>query len=163
MHAIFLLALNLFFLHDFHVSQCRIDYKEAEKALQISLNLFLEDVEWALEKQGHKKLRLGSAREHPEADQLIFDYIQEHLRLWVQGELLELTWVGREPADDPEGMWCYLEVKNVRRLPDLTIENTLLLEVLSDQKNMVTVNHPPHQEVLLVFTQGQTTEKLSWK
>ena len=59
--------------HDFHLSKCDIIYSAEEKAIQISLQLFIDDLELALAAEGHEDLGICTSKESDSADKIIHD------------------------------------------------------------------------------------------
>ena len=60
-------------LHAFHISKTDMVFQPAEKSMQITMHIFIDDLESALEKQGKSKLFIGSERENQEANNLIIN------------------------------------------------------------------------------------------
>ena len=125
--------------HDFHISKCLIEYSEEAQAIQFSLHLFIDDVALALAEKHDGKLHLCTKLEVENAEIYLYQYLQENIQIQIDDKPLTINWIGKEPADDMEGMWCYLEVPNVGDFSTISITNELLTEVLDDQQNMVQV------------------------
>lgn len=125
--------------HDFHLSKCEVEYNLEEKAVQISLQIFIDDLELALTTAGTEKLYLFTKKEHPDAQQYIIDYIYEKLKIEVDEQLVEFQYLGNEMSDDLAAVWCYLEIPGVSIQSQFAIENTLLFEVFEDQRNLTKV------------------------
>lgn len=141
-------------IHDFHVSKCVVDFKPQEEALQISLHLFIDDLEEALRQQGHHDLLICTERESKQAESIMKSYLQQHLQLYVNDKASTFTFIGKEMSDDLSGVWCYLEITGVETLNALKVKNNLLFEIFDDQKNIVSIIGPNHQATLL-FQEGQ--------
>ena len=56
LNGLFLLLNSFNVDHDIHLSTCLIEYNQVEKALQITLHIYIDDLEDALELEGHKDL-----------------------------------------------------------------------------------------------------------
>ena len=61
--------------HDFHLSKCDIIYSTEEKAFQISLQLFIDDLEIALAAEGHENLGICTPNESDKAETIIHESI----------------------------------------------------------------------------------------
>ncbi len=133
------LALVLVFgpLHEFHLSLMEIDHNTEKKTLQIAVKLFTDDLTVALEKPGGVKLHIGTPNEPPKANELIANYLKQHVLLKVNGKDVVFNYLGKEAETD--ATWCYLEVQNVAKVQTLEVQNTLLLESFDDQTNMVNL------------------------
>jgi len=145
-------------LHEFHVSKCLIEYRPDEKAIQISLHLFIDDVEEALRQQGADKLFLCSEKESKQAVTYLERYLQQALQLKLDGKARFFRFVGKEASDDWMGMWCYLEVMDVSAFQELSLTNAILTEVFSDQKNIVSIVGPNHKKSALLFHKQKTQQ-----
>jgi hypothetical protein len=144
-------------VHDFHVSKCLIEYRPDEQALQISLHLFIDDLEYALEQRGQKDLYICTAREKESADKIIAAYLARKLSLEVNNRKHAFEFIGKEVSDDLSGIWCYLEITNIKELKALSIHNSILLEIFDDQKNIVSLTGP-NQRGTLLLQKGNDTE-----
>jgi len=147
--------------HDFHVSKCLVEYNEEQAALQISLHLFIDDLEDALSRRGHDQLFICTKRESELADSLIHQYLADRLQLKVNNSKAQFQFIGKEISDDLMAAWCYLEITGVQELNQLEVSNRILLEVFDDQKNILSVTGPSHQATLL-FQRGQERKKVKF-
>ncbi len=147
--------------HDFHLSKCLIRYNEAEQSLQISLHIFLDDLEEALRRQGAPAPFLGTEREAESAETHLLAYLRQHFRLRVNGQGRDYEFIGKECADDLAAVWCYLEIKAVQTLQELEITNSLLLEVFDDQKNLVSIQGPGNKQGMVVLQKGAIVKKVA--
>jgi hypothetical protein len=128
--------------HAYHISKTDMVFKPSEKTVQITMHIFIDDLELALEKQGQAKLFIGSEREKKEADGLIYNYLKKNLALHINGNKADYTWVGKENTSDKQALWVYLEITKVKQVKNIKVENRLLTELYADQKNIVQVNVP---------------------
>ena len=141
--------------HDFHLSKCDIHYNIDESALQISLNLFIDDLETALSREGNDSLSICTPKEVVHADSLIHDYIMRHLRVKVDNADVELGWVGKEISEDFAAVWTYLEITNVNPQKIIEIENDLLMEIFEDQQNLVKLVMDKKRRAFFLFNYGE--------
>lgn len=148
--------------HAFHVSKCLIEYNTAESAIQISLHVFIDDTEAALRLQGIDQLYICTAKEAVTADDHIAAYLTKKLRLEVNGQVVTPVYLGKEVTEDFAGMWCYLEVTDIKDMQELTIENEILMDAFEDQKNIINVIGPRNQSEMFLFQKGESREKLAF-
>ena len=66
-------------------------------------------------------------------------YLLEDFSIEVNGALLELSYLGKEPESD--AIWCYLESSRVEAPETIKIQNVLLTEYFLDQVNIIQVYH----------------------
>ncbi|MCB0570086.1 MAG: hypothetical protein KDC66_10000 [Phaeodactylibacter sp.] len=148
--------------HAFHISKCLIDYNEAEQSLQMSMHIFLDDLEEALRRQGSGKLYLCTPKETPDAEKQLAAYLEQHFRLRVNGKQQAFEFIGKEVSDDLAAVWCYLEITGVANLKALEVANDILMELYSDQKNVVSINGPGHKQGMLLLQKGNTVRQATF-
>lgn len=149
-------------LHAFHISKTDMVFKPAEKSMQITMHIFIDDLEEALEKQGKSKLFIGTERESPEANNLIVNYLQRNFSIQLNNKQVAYTWVGKEPTKDKQALWVYLEIKNIREVRNISVENRVLTEVFADQKNIVQVNIPSKKQGYFLLSKSKTMDSASF-
>ena len=126
--------------HEFHVSKTEIDYNGSEKALQITLHIFLDDLELSMQRQGAQKQFLCTEKELPGADSVYLAYLKNNFQLEINdGQAVDYQWVGKEISNDLAAVWTYIEVPNVTTLRDIKVRNSIILDVHDDQKNIVQI------------------------
>ena len=67
--------------HDFHVSKCLIKYDENSESIQISMHIFLDDLENAIAKRGGPSLFIGTKKEAQNAGDFIIEYIVDQFKI----------------------------------------------------------------------------------
>lgn len=149
----FLTLLFIFFIgssfsnknivHDIHVTKCNIDFAEQEKSLQITLHIYLDDLEADIKKGGvEERLQLCTEKEHQDGDKILLEYFQKKFSIEVNQQPVTYTFLGKEPTEDLLGGWFYLEVKDVESLKDLKINYSILNKLYSDQQAIIKVKGP---------------------
>lgn len=133
----YLLLIANLWVHPFHVSVSDIKYKEDKKAIQISMRIFLDDLELALQEfSGDDKLDITDQAYWGAVKDNLRPYVLERFKAWNEKDkAYEISYVGAEKEDDV--MWCYIEIEKVKKLKKVTIQNTILHEVWADQENLV--------------------------
>ncbi len=159
---ILLFALSVLW-HQYHFSQTDMVFKEKEKTLQITAHIFIDDLELALEKRGQTKLFVGTERETKQANDLIFNYLKEKLKININKKKQNIVWIGKETANDKQAIWVYLEVQNVKSITDFGVENTILTELFADQKNIVRLTVPNQKLGYFTLDRQQTSGSLQFK
>ena len=149
-------------LHAFHISKTDMTFKPAEKMLQLTMHLFIDDLEIALEKQGNKKLFVGTEREISNTNDLIFKYLQSNFKLKLNTKDAAYQWVGKEATSDKQALWVYLEIKNLKDLRNIFVENKVMTEVFNDQKNIVQVNVPSKKQGYFLLDRNKTSDSASF-
>ena len=149
-------------LHAFHISKTDMVFQPAEKSMQITMHIFIDDLEVALEKQGKSKLFVGTERESQEANNLIINYLKNNFNVHINNKQTPYTWVGKETTKDKQALWLYLEIKNIREVRNISVENRVLTEVFTDQKNIVQVNIPTKKQGYFLLSKNKTMDSASF-
>ena len=132
-----LLVLGAWVMHEFYVSITEIRYNAQRERFEISMRIFPDDLDRALLERNGIRTQLATALEHDLADSLLMLYLLEDFSLEVDGEALELTYLGKEAESN--AIWCYLE-SSVRSAPEtIQIRNRILTEYFPDQVNIIQV------------------------
>lgn len=147
-------------IHEFHLSRTTINYNSAEQSLQLTMNVFLDDLELALQRYGADSLYLCNERERADGEDYIYAYLTDHLTLTVDNKLILPRWVGKEQTEDLAGVWCYLEVPNLPSFRTIDVENTIMIELYDDQKNMTNLQLDKKRVTDVLFTSKKTSETL---
>lgn len=148
--------------HQFHLSKAMVKYNEAETAVQISLHLFIDDLEYALKHQGADSLYIGTDKENEKSNLYIEKYLSERLNIFVDDKNLEFKFLGKELSEDLIAIWVYLEAYEVKEFKKVEIQNSILTEVFEDQRNIMNVTAYGIEEYLLLDIEV-AKQKLSWK
>ncbi len=149
-------------LHAFHISKTDMVFKPAEKSVQITMHIFIDDLESALDNQGASKLFIGTEREKQEANNLIYNYLQNNFSIQLNGKKVNCEWVGKEATQDKQALWVYLEIKNIREVRNISVDNRVLTEVFSDQKNIVQVNIPSKKQGYFLLSKNKTFDSVTF-
>lgn len=156
------LHANVLPVHEFHLSKCNIEYKASEKALQVTLHLFIDDLESALRERGIDQLYIGTEKEKEGVDIHIQKYLQEKFQLKSDTQTLQLVFLGKEQSEDLAAIWCYLEVTDVETIKHLTVTNNVLMDIFEDQKNIVSIKGPEKKSAYFLFEKGKSTESVEF-
>jgi hypothetical protein len=103
--------------------------------------MFTNDLEATLKTKNAKRIDLLNPSKQKEMEILVHAYIQEHLKLMVNGKPITLQYHGYEQMDD--ALQSYLSANLSSAPTALTIINDLLFEYKSEQTNIIhlTVNN----------------------
>jgi hypothetical protein len=144
-----LLSLLSFSPHKEYYSLTKIDYNEKEKALQITIQVFIYDMELGLNKQYDSKLELGTKREIINSKQIIKNYLIKNFEISIDKNLMsEYDLLGKEY--DKDMMYLYLEINNIEEINTVSIRNSVLMETFIEQENIVRLNiNKQHKSLIL--------------
>ena len=155
-------ALPVYNFHEFHVSKCQIEFNLQEKALQISMHIFIDDLEEALRNNGSGKLFIGTEKETDQADDSFFQYLTTHFQLKVNDKEVKYYFVGKETSEDLQAIWCYLEITNIEAVENIVVENSLLMETFVDQKNIIHIIMPNKKQGYFMLEKGKSSDKATF-
>jgi methyl coenzyme M reductase gamma subunit len=125
-------------LHPIHISRSEVNYDKEGKSLQITLHLFIDDLEDAMVLAGMPNPKISAKSELKNAEQLIFNYLKERFVFFdAKGNTLSLNWIGRELGDSPLAMICYLEIENLSNITNLSVKNDINMDLHDDQVNII--------------------------
>ncbi|MDH3652401.1 MAG: hypothetical protein OEQ53_22110, partial [Saprospiraceae bacterium] len=110
--------------HDFHLSKTDINYNQQNRSLEITMHVFIDDLELAMAHQGMDSLYLATSKEHKDADAFIWKYLTSVFQITVDGQTIPLNFLGKEESEDLIAIWCYLEKTDVNDLHTISIRNT---------------------------------------
>jgi hypothetical protein len=131
--AILLAAGAALSAHGFHSSLASLDYVSEAHSLQAILVVNAIDLETALRKESGRPIELDRT---PDAAALTAAYVRKGLQLRSAGHAVPLRWVGMDVKTN--FVYVYVEA-DVPTVATLEIRNSLLLDLLPDQVNMVSV------------------------
>ncbi|MCX2480430.1 hypothetical protein OQY15_15110 [Pedobacter sp. MC2016-15] len=125
--------------HPLHLSSTELNYNPASSSLEISCRIFTDDFEDLLVKNYKVKADLSSAARHKEMEQLVGKYMASHLRIAVNGKVLQLNYLGFE--NDKEAVIIYLESAKVTGLRKMETTSTILYDLFDDQTNIFHITY----------------------
>lgn len=149
-------------LHKFHLSKSLVEYNQEARAIQVSMHIFLDDLEEGLRKKGFDNLYFCTKKENEYAEAYLEAYLREHFIITVNGQEATYNFLGKEPSEDFQGAWCYIEIENVTQLKELKIRNDLLIEVFDDQKNVIQLIGPNNKRGTLLLQKGRESETVKF-
>ena len=155
--SLIIIPLLAFGLHKHYISLTQIDYVKEKKALQITMRFFIDDIESALEKQYQEPMELSSEYQHKLADQYLETYIDQNFDIWIDGQELAYTFIGKEYENDE--VFFYLEIEKVDQINGMTVKNNMLLEEFENQQNYIKLNINDVQKTL-ILVQANNKEAL---
>lgn len=121
--------------HKFYVSITKIEYVKEKQSLQIITQIFIDDVEDVLQQRYDPTLSLATKKETETDVELLTKYIHQKLKIKVNGEPVELKYIGREY--DIDIVKSYFEVKGIKEIEEIEIDNTVLMDLFEEQQNII--------------------------
>ncbi|NLP57984.1 DUF6702 family protein [Lutibacter sp. B1] len=131
------IPLFAFTMHKYYVSLCEIEYVEDQKSIQIILGLFIDDLEFTLNKDAKKNLYLASTEEVQNIDAYYKEYLNNHFKVVVNNKAQNFNFIGKEY--DGDIVRFYLEITDIKELKSLQITNTSLFRDFENQQNIIKI------------------------
>ena len=131
-----------FFLsfHPIHLSITEVDYNEKSRALQMTVRIFIDDLELSIQKKVNEEeldlLEPGNGRK---TDDLVKAYLADVVKVKVDKKQAKLNYIGSE-IEGP-AIICYVEIENIKKFTTIEFTNKIILETHDDQSNLVNVNY----------------------
>jgi hypothetical protein len=130
----------LFSFHPIHLSITEIEHNEKSKALQVTMRIFIDDLELSIRKRVNEEeldiLEPGKGRT---TDELVKAYLADMVKVKVDKKAMKGNYLGHE-IEGP-AMICYVEIENVKKFTTIEVTNKVILETHDDQSNLVNVNY----------------------
>jgi hypothetical protein len=128
--------------HPFYISVTNGVYNAESESMELSVRMFTDDVEFALQKLGHEGVNLGTEQQSSDADSLVSRYVRSRIVMVQDTRRPTFKFVGMEFEDD--GLYVYLESSFLsHRFKKLEFENRILVEAFPDQRNIMHITKGP--------------------
>lgn len=132
------ISLSAFTAHKYYISLTKVDYKKESETLQITMRIFIDDLEETINKTYTKKIELAIANESKEIDSLINLYINTRFSIKINDKTKTYHFLGKEYENDV--VYLYLESVGIKNTTSIEIKNNMLMELFSKQKNIIKIN-----------------------
>lgn len=144
MMLVYILTSLLLNFHPFHVSVMSIHHASDENTLQITLKIFADDLEEALNDEQFRTpeqafVDVLNPKDPQGLDQFVEKYLRKHMKIKVNGKDVKAAYLGKEVED--MAMWCYFEISDVEQLKSIQVRSSILTEIFDDQINIVHINY----------------------
>ena len=150
------------FFHAFHLTKTEINFDQKNQTLNLTLHIFIDDLERVVQSSQKEKLFIGTEKENKETDKAIEEYLNKKFSIEIDHKKINTVWVGKETAKDMQAIYVYLTTSKIKNVQQMHINNTILTEVFPDQKNIVQVNFPNKPQGYVVFDVGKTNSDLKF-
>lgn len=145
--------------HEFHISKGQLVYDVEQKSWQLSLHIYVDDLEKSMKNSGIRIKNIATDKEPVETDSLIQVYLNKRFILKNDDITLPFKVIGKENGDELLGLWLYAEIEDSNFPQHITLDQKLMLETFSDQQNMLQIQVGQFKEVIL-FNKKKTSK--SW-
>ena len=150
--------------HTLHQSTAEGEYNSKTKKLEVSLTVFIDDLELALIRQSEKWISFEKTAA-AELDAQIQTYLNKNFQLMnAKGGSSKLTWVGRkvdaasEQKEDPE-VTLFFELDLPEGFSGITLRYAILQDLFKDQINLLHLRGKAKPSEFL-FTHDEAEKRL---
>lgn len=132
-------AIASVFLHPIHISVTEIEFDEKDKALEIMMRVFIDDLELSFRNAYNQPdLDIFDRANHDTVDELMTRYLIDRFSVALDGKAVKYNYLGHE--QEPDVFVFYIEVPNVKKWREISVRNTIIMETYDDQSNLVNVS-----------------------
>ncbi len=149
------------FAHDLHLSKSEINYNSTNQSIEITLHLFIDDLELALSEEEHTDLFICTKKESEYAEEYMAGYISDKMLINIDGQPYNPNFLGKESSDDLQGVWCYLEITEIPIPEKVEVEIDFFNELYSDQKNVLNIKLDESSKEYYLLNKKNTIAELS--
>ncbi len=142
--SLFLIFLLFSFKHPFYLSVTDLKYNLNTKVFEGSVKLFTNDFEKALKNELKQPIDLLHPKDREQTRKWIEQYINNHLVIKSQATKLSIKVLGFE--NEEEATWTYIESSECPSPKTLEVENTLLLDLLPEQSNIMQIEFKDNKQ-----------------
>jgi hypothetical protein len=131
----FCLALSSF--HKFYLSVSEIRYSSADKTIQVTSRIFIDDLEQLMEDRYGITAHWLTPKQHPGAQGLLEKYLAQRFVLKRDGKILPLKLLGLKEQNDVFVLFMEFPVDNWEQAKQLSVQNRVLMDLFEEQQNVV--------------------------
>jgi hypothetical protein len=143
-----ILPLLSFSAHKYYISLTEINFIKEKETVQIIMNVFMDDLEFTLNKENDINLQLTTDRELANNDIYFSTYLKENFSLKINNKEVIYTYLGKEY--DADIIYFYLEITHIQEITSLEVVNKVLMKDFKKQQNMIKVNLEKEKKSVLL-------------
>jgi len=133
-----IIPLFSFTAHKYYISLIKVEYKTEKQSVQITMRIFIDDLQDTLNKTYTKNFELGVPDEDKDINTLIINYIKDNFTVKINSQNISYQFLGKEYEKDV--IFLYLEIKNVESIQNIEIQNSMLMRIFPEQKNIIKLH-----------------------
>lgn len=111
-------------------------YNNDNRAAEITVKVFLDDMESGLRKMSNDKIDIIKTKSTTR-DSLVRIYFLKHFQIKFDEGHTQIEFIGSEL--DQEALWCYFEIKDLKKFKKVEVRNSILHDIFDDQVNLINV------------------------
>jgi len=130
-----IIPLLSFSAHKYYLSLTQVEFKKETKSIQIIINVFMDDIETALNRNNNIDLQLTTKKELKNNDVYFEKYLRSKLQFKIDTIAKDFKYIGKEY--DGDLVYFYLEIENIIKVSAIEISNKILLPHFPKQQNLI--------------------------
>lgn len=133
--ALLIVPLLSFSVHKYYIALTEIEYKEETQSVQMIMNVFMDDIETAINQDFDVDLQLSTKKELKNSDKYFLKYLKEHFKIFINNQKLDYNFIGKEY--DGNIVYFYLEIDSISSVKSIEIQNDILIKYFPEQQNLI--------------------------
>lgn len=134
--------------HKFYVSITQMNWNEKQQRLEITMRLFTDDLQLALQNKYGGTFHIGSNLEASAEELKFIEYVSEMFKINVNTKSATLQFITKTVEDDV--LVSHWVIQKVTKLQVIEISNRTLFNVLPEQQNIVHTQIKSQKKSLLL-------------
>ncbi len=150
---LFIIPLLAFTMHKYYISLTKIEYKKESKSIQITMRIFIDDLQETINTTYNKDFELALPNESKKIDTIINNYLTGKFKIKINNIQKAYSYIGKEYEN--EVVYLYLEINNIESIKAIEIKNTVMMEIFPEQKNIIKLNINNTKKTFLLTTKKE--------
>lgn len=143
---ILFISTSSFVVHKFYVAIFQIEENAQKNRLEITSRIFIDDLNFVLEKKFNKKFDLEKV--DTKNNEFVSKYITSNFTVSVNGEQKNMLFKSSEIENNV--LICYFNINAIPKIKSLAIENSILTETFNEQQNIIQAHFNNNRQSLLL-------------
>lgn len=122
-------------VHKYYLSLTQIEFNNESKSVEVIINVFIDDIELALNDINSLDLQLNTKKEPKNSDIYFESYLKKHVKFKIDNKEVTFQYLGKEY--DGDIVFFYLEISDIESVQSIYINNQLLIKHFPKQQNLV--------------------------
>jgi hypothetical protein len=156
---VFLLFVSARPAHEYHASVTNMQFDPKGRVFEVSVRMFTDDLEKTLTRENGGQRVIFDKKYEKNNDLLLEKYIRKHFSVQTaQKQRKAFQYVGHETEADAQ--WVYLELPYPEPFKNVSLQQSILLDMFDDQVNLLTVKYNKEKKTFL-FKKEQTIQEIN--
>ena len=145
--------------HKYYTSVTQLDFNPTEKCFQVTMNVFVDDLEAVLTQENKQVVKWKS--DQPGLNTLLLKYLNKHFNVKLnQKPASQFRLIGTKEQKDL--LTIFFEIPVDKAVKNIEITDTFLMDMFPIQSNVVNLNYK-NQKHSFLFQKGKSTQFFSLK